>query len=44
MLCPYYYCLYSLVNKIRDKGKISAWKRGGRREREGVRGNGGGRG
>jgi hypothetical protein len=25
-LCPSYYCLYSLFNKIRDKGKIvSAW-------------------
>jgi hypothetical protein len=23
MLCPSYYCLYSLVNKIKDKGKNS---------------------
>jgi hypothetical protein len=31
MLCPSYYCLYSLFNKIRDKGKtVSAWKQGGR--------------
>jgi hypothetical protein len=30
-LCPSYYCLYSLFNKIRDKSKtVSAWKRGGR--------------
>jgi hypothetical protein len=37
-LCPSYYCLYSLFNKIRDKGKtVSAWKRGVGREREGQR-------
>jgi hypothetical protein len=30
MLCLSYYCLYSLFNKIRDKGRTdSAWKRGG---------------
>jgi hypothetical protein len=35
MLCPSYYCLYSLFNKIRDKGRtVSAWKRGGKGERE----------
>jgi hypothetical protein len=28
MLCPYY-CLYSLFNKIRDKGRtVSSWKQG----------------
>jgi hypothetical protein len=44
-LGPSYYCLYSLFNKIRDKGKIvSAWQQRGRRgeeegmEREGVGG------
>jgi hypothetical protein len=37
---PPYYCLYSLFNKIRDKGKtVSAWKRG-----VGVRGRGQGEG
>jgi hypothetical protein len=31
MLCPYYYCLYSVFNKIRDKGRtISACKQGGK--------------
>jgi hypothetical protein len=44
-LGPSYYCLYSLFNKIRDKGKtVSAWKRGGGGEREGMRGKGRGRG
>jgi hypothetical protein len=41
MLCPSYYCLYSLFSKIRDKGRtVSAWKRGdgGERERAGGRG------
>jgi hypothetical protein len=29
-LGPSYYCLHSVFNKIRDKGKIvSAWKQGG---------------
>jgi hypothetical protein len=29
-LCPSYYCLYSVFNKIRDKGRtVSAWKLGG---------------
>jgi hypothetical protein len=45
---PSYYCLYSLYNKIRDKGKIvSARYRGGGEEREGageVERGGGGRG
>jgi hypothetical protein len=28
MLCPSYYCLHSLFNKIRDKGRtVSAWKK-----------------
>jgi hypothetical protein len=37
MLCLSYYCLYSLFNKIRDKGRTdSAWKWGGE-ERKGVR-------
>jgi hypothetical protein len=37
MLCPSYYCLYSLFNKIKDKGRtVSAWKR------EGMGGQGGG--
>jgi hypothetical protein len=48
MLCLSYYCLYSLSNKIRDKGRtVSAWKwggkgeeGGGRGEREGVGGSG----
>jgi hypothetical protein len=41
MLCPSYYCLYSLLNKIRDKVRtVSAWKQGGRREREGGMGRG----
>jgi hypothetical protein len=32
----FFYCLYSLVNKIVDKGKtVSAWKQGGGGEREG---------
>jgi hypothetical protein len=46
MLCPSYYCLYSLFNKIRDKGKtVSAWKQGGRGKREGAGGKkGGGKG
>jgi hypothetical protein len=36
MLHPSYYCLYSLFKKIRDKARtVSAWKRGGREEREG---------
>jgi hypothetical protein len=36
-LVPSYYCLYSLFNKIRDKGKIvSAGYRGSGGEREGV--------
>jgi hypothetical protein len=40
-LGPSYCCLYSLFNKIRDKGKIvSAWYRGGR----GGEGRGGGKG
>jgi hypothetical protein len=27
MLCPSYYCLYSVFKKIRDKGRtVSAWK------------------
>jgi hypothetical protein len=40
-LGPSYYCLYSLFNKIRDKGKIiSAWYRGGKGGR-GSRGKGG---
>jgi hypothetical protein len=31
MLCLSYYCLCSVFNKIRDKGRtVSAWKRGGR--------------
>jgi hypothetical protein len=34
-LVPSYYCLYSLFNKIRNKGKIvSARYRGGGEERE----------
>jgi hypothetical protein len=41
MLCPSYYCLYCLFNKIRDKGRtVSAWKQGGRGDEEGVRGRG----
>jgi hypothetical protein len=41
MLCLSYYCLYSLFNKIRDKGRtVSAWKQGGR----GVEGGTWGRG
>jgi hypothetical protein len=38
MLCLSYYFLYSLINKIRDKGRIvSAWKQGSKGwEREGV--------
>jgi hypothetical protein len=40
-LCPSYYCLYSVFNKIRDKGKtLSACKREGGEERKGVRGKG----
>jgi hypothetical protein len=46
-LCPSYYCLYSVFNKIRDKGKtVSAWKqesgeeKKGLGEREGTRGRG----
>jgi hypothetical protein len=36
-LVPSCYCLYSLFNKIRDKGKIvSARYRGGEGEKEGV--------
>jgi hypothetical protein len=36
-LVPSYYCLYSLYNKIRNKGKIaSAGYRGGGGEREGA--------
>jgi hypothetical protein len=36
-----YYCLYSLFNKIRDKGRTdSAWKSRGRREMEGAGGKG----
>jgi hypothetical protein len=45
MLCPSYYCSYSLFNKIRDKGRTdSAWKQGSEREREGAGDGGGGRG
>jgi hypothetical protein len=48
-LVPSYYGLYSLFNKIRDKGKIvSARHRGGGEEREGAewggKEGGGGRG
>jgi hypothetical protein len=40
MICPYYF-LYSLFNKIRDKGRtVSVWKRGVRKGE----GGGGGRG
>jgi hypothetical protein len=36
-LVPSYYCLYSLFNKIRDKGKIvSARYQGGGEERKGA--------
>jgi hypothetical protein len=31
-LVPSYYCLYSLFNKIRDKGKIVSARYGGSRE------------
>jgi hypothetical protein len=35
MLCLSYYYLYSLFNKIRDKGRtVSAWKRRVRGKRE----------
>jgi hypothetical protein len=35
MLCPSYYCLYSLFNEIRDKGRtVSAWIQWGGEERE----------
>jgi hypothetical protein len=45
-LVPFYYCLYSLFNKIRDKGKIASAGYWGGGEREGVElgGKGGGRG
>jgi hypothetical protein len=35
MLCSSYYCLYSLFNKIRDKGRTVSARRGvgGRREK-----------
>jgi hypothetical protein len=40
-LCLSYYCLYSLFNKIRDNGRtVSAWKRGGEGEKEGMGGRG----
>jgi hypothetical protein len=36
MICPSYYCLYSLYNKIINKGRtFSAWNQGVGREREG---------
>jgi hypothetical protein len=42
MLCPTYYCLYSLFNKIRDKGRtVSAWKGGGGGDRKGIGSSGG---
>jgi hypothetical protein len=37
MLCLSYYCLCLLFNKIGEKGRTgSAWKGGGREEKEGA--------
>jgi hypothetical protein len=39
MLCPSYYCLYSLFNKLRDKGRtVSAWKQGDGGKKEAIEG------
>jgi hypothetical protein len=38
MLCLSYYCLCILFHKIGEEGRTdSAWKQGGREEREGLR-------
>jgi hypothetical protein len=47
IIIPSYYCLYSLYNKIRNKGKIVSagyWGRGEGGGRVGGKGGGGGRG